>query len=134
MHYVSPQEAITLINSSPEKDNPFLQEQLARIQRGLKYLDETYVSRRFDLWGDAPLIEKRDFISKETLIQISTGQLRRILSLFPIEASVRGKKELLDIIAHFYLNSWWPTESDKVNHEEWLDVLEIAAAYLHRFR
>lgn len=80
-----------------------------------------------------------DCVAEEAGIQMSTEELRKILSLYPLQ---RGKlavfgwgdtevRELiLDVVANFMANTRWPQGKDAVDSQTFIERLKAAARFL----
>ncbi|MDH4602318.1 hypothetical protein [Pseudomonas syringae] len=89
--------------------------------------------------GESALASAAECVATETGIQLSTEDLRRILSLYPVQ---RGKlaafgwgdtevRELiLDAVANVMANTRWPLGKDDVDFQTFIARLKTAARFM----
>ena len=84
-----------------------------------------------------------DAFEEASGIRLTTNTFNSILRLYPMSESViyddpgatDAREEVLNMMAHFYLNSWWPGNGDKLHQqadgfEKFLEALKKAHDFM----
>lgn len=150
--YDDPVRAIQAMEDSRAGISPYLKYHIKNIERAQHYVADPNVSHTgipYDI-----LVPACAYINSIAELGITTDQLNGIMALFPIEASrlhggfndtqtragEEDRRELLNVIARFYLNSAnWPfrffssSDTDFTNpkREQWMAALKAAYKHMH---
>lgn len=94
---------------------------------------------RFALPTDRQYVEAADFIEEISGIRLDEEQIKGLLTLYPsarINMALDGvsdtevREALSFAISHFVLGCTWPTYGDKVDVQEFVEILQKQAAGL----
>lgn len=82
-----------------------------------------------------------EYLKENMGLDVSRSLVLQWFSLYPFEASGFDEFDpfiedsldaILDMVSHYYLNSWWPTDGDNITDEAWIELLKKAQEYFNK--
>lgn len=142
MHYRSPVEVMEKLKDEPEEwsiPHPFIFIHRAMIKRATRHVSD-FQSEWLPISRDTA-DQICEYLKENLCISISRHVVLQWFSLYPFEASIFDEVDpfieesvnaVLDMVSHYYLNSWWPTDCDNITDTAWTELLEKSVKYFDR--
>jgi hypothetical protein len=142
MHYRSPIEVMAMLKDEPDEwliPHPFIFMHRAKLKKVVVYV--------YDLrseWlpiGRDTAEQISEYLKENLCIDVPASKVLQWFSLYPFEAAIFDEIDpfieesldaVLDMVSHYYLNSWWPTDSDNITDDAWIELLKKAQAYFKK--
>lgn len=142
MHYRSPTEVMEKLKDEPESwliPHPFIFLHRSMIKRVTRHVCDFKSEWMPVSWDTVDRI--REYLKENLCLDIASSVILEWLSLYPFEAAIlddidtfieESLDALLDMVSHYYLNSWWPADADNITDEAWIQLLEKSYKYFKR--
>lgn len=136
MKYVDPRHVVSL-TADAEKFSFYIKMQRKVIDQTLAHIAQVYpytpnLNQRI-------LAEVHDYLRETLGISVSEGHLAAMFLLYPVDAvaivdlsAAEPRDNLMDMISHYYVNSYWPGADDGVDDEDWEEVIRQAFTHMQR--
>lgn len=135
MRFHEPRHVMALA-ADGERFKFYIEMQRNIINQALKHITKVYPIQpnlKLNILRDV-----HNYLKENLGMVVSQDHLAAMFILYPIDASAiddidatDARDSLMDMISHYYVNSYWPGSDDGADDEDWEEVIRKAAVYMH---